>query len=71
MDGREEFKDRNSIFLVETPGRHLETNLIWADWNFPSHKSPLKKPLHSFPSKPISWLLPQIAAVLSEFGLQV
>lgn len=70
MDGREEFKGRNSIFLVETPGRHLETNLIWTDWNFPSHKSPLKKIFHSFPSKPIS-LLPQIAAVLSEFRLQV
>lgn len=39
MDGKEEFKGRNSIFLVET-GRHLETNLIWTDWNFPSHKSP-------------------------------
>lgn len=75
-DGWKAFKGRNSIFLVDTPGRDLETHLIWTDIHpklleLPQTQEPLKKPLHSFPSKPISWLLPQIAAVLSEFRLQV
>lgn len=48
MDGREEFKGRNSFFLVDTPGRDLETHLIWTDIHpklleLPQPEEPLKK----------------------------